>query len=198
MVDTCAFDRDNVNVKNLYVSDPIQMLFDNRNITLGIDPDAYYRQATVTSLITDTFIGFNARVNTLEGSISSVQPNLPYRLLTTTLFSAWHLIGFYSSDIIDDFGNKSDLLMEIISHSGTNLPDNNNSSITIAHFKTTQSPTNFKGDCIAYVLGGSLISPSAIKVEQRNSPSTGKPFFYLYAYFGNDSQGTIIKTRFLV
>jgi hypothetical protein len=84
--------------------------------------------------------------------------------------------------------------MEIISHSATNLPDTNSNSITIVHFKTTQSPTNFKGDCIAYVLGGSLISPSAIKVEQRNSPSTGKPFFYFYAYFGPDSQGTIIRT----
>jgi hypothetical protein len=70
----------NVDVKNLYVSEPVQMLFTDRNITIGIDPDAYYRQATVTSLISDAFIGFNARVNTLEGSISSVQPNLPYRL----------------------------------------------------------------------------------------------------------------------
>ena len=169
------------------------MLYDNRNITLGIDPDAYYRQATVTSLITNSNSGFNARINTLEAKICSVQPNLPFKLDTTSQSAEWYLIGYYLCDITDNDGFKSDLMMEIISHSATYINDSITNSITILHFKTANSTGSFQGDCAAYVLGGSLISPSAIKIAQQPDLIINQNVYYFYAYFGGDSEGTVVR-----
>jgi hypothetical protein len=183
----------NVDVKNLYVSDPIQMLFDDRNITLGVDPDAYYRQETVTSLVTSSKLGYNARINTLEAKMSSVQPDLPFKLDTTSQSAEWYLIGYYLCDITYSDGFKSDLMMEIISHSATNINDSITNSITILHFKTANSTGSFKGDCAAYVLGGSLISPSAIKIAQQPDITNQQRAYYFYAYCGADSEGTVVR-----
>ena len=84
-------------------------------------------------------------------------------------------------------------MMEIISHSATHINDSITNSITTLHFKTANSTGSFKGDCAAYVLGGSLISPSAIKIAQQPDITNQQRAYYFYAYFGADSEGTVVR-----
>jgi hypothetical protein len=105
----------------------------------------------------------------------------------------WYLIGYYLCDITDINGFKSDLMMEIISHSATNINGSITNRITILHFKTANSTGSFKGDCADYVLGGSLISPYAIKIAQQPDLINQQNVYYFYAYFGGDSEGTVVR-----